>query len=123
VRAIIIGLQRDRADDGDNAGRDIVIGFKDPVYVYDLRHPGPAQHAAQVALTLDAVAPAVIAVAPAPLPALAVTGPAEARLGTVAEFTIAPVGTTPADQRIVHVEATAPDGTVIPAVATNTKSL
>jgi len=93
VRAIIIGLQRDRADDGDNAGRDIVIGFKDPVYVYDLRHPGPAQHAAQVALTLDAVAPAVIAVAPAPLPALAVTGPAEARLGTVAEFTIVPVGT------------------------------
>ncbi len=117
--AIIIGLHRNLANGGDNAGREIVIGFREPVYVYDLRHPGPAQHAAQITLTLDAVAPALIAVAPTPLPTLAVTAPAEARLGTVAEFAIASVGTTPNSTRIVHVEATAPDGTVVPAFTAN----
>jgi hypothetical protein len=117
--ATIIGLQRDGADGGADAGRDIVIGFKEPVYVYDLRHKGAVQHAAAITVTLDAVAPALIAVASTPLPALSVTGPAEARRGTVAEFSIAPVGTTPAEKRIVHVEATAPDGTVIPALTAN----
>jgi len=117
--ATIIGLQRDGADSGGNAGRDIVIGFKEPVYVYDLRDPGPVQHAAEITVTLDAVAPALIAVALTRLPTLAVTGPAEARLGTVAEFRIAPVGIPPAEKRIVHVEAITPAGTVISALTAN----
>jgi glycosyl hydrolase family 42 (putative beta-galactosidase) len=117
--ATIIGLQRDGAERGDNIGGDTVVGFKEPVYVYDLRHPGPAQHAAQITLTLDAVGPALIAVAPTPLPELAVAGPAQARLGTAAEFTVTPVGATPAGKRIVHVEAIAPDGTATRALTAN----
>ena len=115
----IIALQRDEAGRGDDVGQDIVLGLKKPGYIYDLRHPSRAQHAAEITLTLDVVAPALIAIAPTPLPTLAVGGPSEARLGTLAEFTVMPLGTLPAAERIVHVEASAPDGTVIPAYTTN----
>ncbi len=117
--ATIIGLQRDWAGSDDGASQDVVLGFNAPVYVYNLRRPGPPQRAARIMLTLDPIAPALIAVAPAPLPELAVTGPAQARLGTVAEFVIAPARITRPAARVVHVEAIAPDGTVMPGYTTN----
>lgn len=115
----IIGLQRDWTDGSNDGTQDIVIDFKEPVFVYDLRHVHPAQHAAQITLTLDRVAPSLIAVSPGPLPALTVDGPTEAQLGTVAAFTIVPAEVTPVSERIVHVEATAADGTIMPADTTN----
>jgi hypothetical protein len=116
---IIIGLQRDWIDGGDTSDKQIVMDFKEPVYLYDLLHPGAALHTAQVTLTLDAVAPTLIAIAPTPLPTLIVHGPTEARVGTTAKFNIASIGPPVAAERIVHVEVTAPDGTDIPASASN----
>jgi len=115
----IIGLQRDWTDGGNDAAQDIVVDFKEPVFAYDLRHVHAAQHAVQMKLTLDRVEPSLIAVSPRPLPALTVRGPTEAKLGTVAEFTISPVAIAPVGERIVHVETTAPDGTSMPAYTTN----
>lgn len=114
----IIGLQRDWTN-GGNDFQDIVIDFKESVYVYDLRHEHPAQHAAQITLTLDPVSPLLIAVSRKPLPALAVDGPTEARVGTVAKFTIVPVEITPVSKRVVHIEVTAADGTIVSAYTTN----
>jgi Beta-galactosidase len=115
----IIGLQRDPMGDADGNGRDIVLGLGAPAYIYDLRHPGPQKHADRITLTLDPIAPALIAVTPTPLPEFTLNGPAQARLGTEAKFVIAPAGRAMANQTIVHVETIAPDGTVIPAHTTN----
>ncbi len=112
----IIGLQRDTTE----GSGDVVLGFKTPVYVYNLRHPGPLRYGTEVRLSLDAVAPALIAVAPAPLQPLAIAGPARARPGTVAEFSITPSRGGPKATRIVHLEAAAPDGTVM---ASHTRNL
>jgi hypothetical protein len=115
----IIGLQRDWTNDGNGTLQEIIIDFKEPVFVYDLRHVHPVQHAAQIALALDAIAPSLIAISRTPLPALTVHGPIEAQLGTVAEFTIVPGEITPVGDRIVHVEVTAAGGTIMRAYTTN----
>jgi hypothetical protein len=117
--ATIIGLQRDWAGADDSASQDVVLDFNMPVYVYNLRRPGSPEHAARITLTLDPIAPALIAVAQTPFSEIAVTGPTEAQLGTVAEFVITPAGSMPTATRIIHIEVTSPDGTVIPLDTVN----
>ncbi len=116
----IIGLQQDWDNAAANVNQDIVLGFGTPVYAYDLRQPGPPQHAERIRLTLDAVAPALVAVTSAPLPEFSISGPTKTRPGVAAKFTITPnrVGAAAA-ARIVHVEAIAPDGTEMAPYATN----
>ena len=116
---LIIGLQRDGTVEDTIADQDVVLRFANPVYVYDLGLMAPPRHTTRVRLTLGPVAPAVIAVSPDPLRALAVEGPGQARLGTVADFVITPTGTRAAATRIIHLEATAPDRTLVRASATN----
>jgi hypothetical protein len=115
----IIGLQRDPVGDADKSSQDIVLHLRAPAYIYDLRHPGPQNHADMIKLTLDPITPSLIAVAPTPLSEFSLKGPVQARLGTEVKFVIAPTRHATANQTIVHVEAIAPDGTVIPKYTTN----
>jgi hypothetical protein len=116
----IIGLQRDRPVEDTLADQDVVLRFANPVYVHDLGLRLPrTQRTTQVRLSLGPVAPAVIAVSPDPMRALAIEGPEQVRLGAVADFVIIPTGTRAADTRIIHLEAIAPDRTLVRASATN----
>jgi hypothetical protein len=115
----IIGLQREGPVSDTSSRQDVVLGFDVPVYAYDLRHTVPPQHGTRVRLPLGAVAPAVIAMSLAPLSPLSMEGPAQAQLGTVAEFAIRSTGSRPAATRIVHAEAIATDGMVVAGTTTN----
>lgn len=117
--ATIIGLQRDGTNNGDKAVEDVVIDFAKPVYAFDLRHPGAPQHASQLRLALDRTEPALIAFSPKLFAPLTIKAPAQARLGNVAIFDFSRSGQGPKATRVVHVEATAPDGENMSADATN----
>ena len=117
--AAIIGLQRDWKDDGDAVDRHQILSLPAPAYIYDLRHPGPPQHSAQVTLTLSGVAPALVAVLPAPLPMLKLAGPHRVHAGSTTEFTVSTMGPAWAGGRVVHLELVGPDGTVPPFSVTN----
>lgn len=118
-KVTIFGLQREWATANLGVGQDIELGFKKPMYAYDLLRPGPPQHAAHIKITLDAVSPALIAIASAPLPAIAISGPTQTRLGGAAEFAIVTTGANPAAEQVLHIEAFAPDGSAMPAYTTN----
>lgn len=109
----IIGLQRDWNASSKVEIEDVVLGFKKPVNIYDLRQHRPVQHAAKVTVRLNSVEPALIVVTPVPLPGLAISGSTKARLGSTAYLTIAQPGPILTDNRIAHVEAIAPDGSSI----------
>jgi hypothetical protein len=119
--ATVVGLQRDWSKDTAAQDRPVVLDLGRPAYVYDLRHPAPPQHVARVTLTLGGVEPALLAVLPAPPPPLVLSGPQEARAGSELVFTVGgrQAGATRLDARVVHVELTAPDGTVAPGEAAN----
>jgi hypothetical protein len=117
-KVTIIGLHRDLTGAAGGKGQETVLGLNAPAYIYDLRHPGPPKYTARITLTLDSIAPALIAVAPTRLSEPILKGPARVRLGTVAKFVIARAGQATAN-RIIHVEAIGPEGTVIPAYTTN----
>ena len=117
--ATIVGLQRDWSDDAEAVERHQTLTLPAPAYVYDLRHPGPPQHTADVALTLGGVAPSLVAILPAPLPGLTLSGPRRARPGSTADFTIRAAGPAWAGARVVHLEAIGPAGTGTPLPVTN----
>jgi len=73
----------------------------------------------RIALKLDAVTPALLAIAPQALAPISIAGPEQVRLGAVATFTIAAGPAQLADERVVHIEAVAPDGSVVPARTAN----
>ncbi len=115
----LIGLQRDWTTDDPQIARDVVVNFKSPVYVRNLRVPGAPRQVDHIALKLDAVTPALIAIAPLVLPLVSIAGPPHVRLGAVATFTIAAGPVQPADGRVIHIEAIAPDGSAVPEYTTN----
>jgi len=117
-RVNILGLQRDAGDDGPEP-REVVLNLKGPSYIYDLRSPGPAKHTDRIELKLASPAPALIAIAPTPLPQSQLRVPGRARIGTDVKLTIMPSGHAAPNQMIVRVEALAPDGTVLPTHAAN----
>jgi hypothetical protein len=111
----IIGLQRDWGDRDDGASETVVLGFEAPVHFYDLRRPGPSQFAKSIAVKLDRIEPALIAVRRQPVSRLDLVGTMNARLGTAAEIRIAQQTPMPGARRIVHLEVIAPDGKVMAA--------
>ena len=117
--ATIVGLQRDWSEGADAVERQQTLTLPEPAYVYDLRHPGPPQHTTAVALTLGGVAPSLVAILPAPLPLLSLTGPPRARPGRTADFTIRAAGPAWAGGRVVHLEAVGPEGAAMPLPAAN----
>ena len=118
-KTTLIGLQRDWTADNPQAARDVVVNFTSPVYVRDLRAPGAPRQVDRIALKLDAVTPALLAIAPQALAPISIAGPEQVRLGAVATFTIAAGPAQLADERVVHIEAVAPDGSVVPARTAN----
>jgi hypothetical protein len=117
-RVTIVGLQRASADGDPSAGQEIEVSFTAPVYIYDLRRPGFSQYASHIAVTLDPIAPTLIALSPVPLSPISITGPTLMRLGTAHWFAIATKAKT-IGKRVVHIQLIGPDGTVMPAYTTN----
>jgi hypothetical protein len=118
-RTWLFGLQRDWSATAPKTGQKVRVSFKSPVYVYDLRHPGKPWHGDHVELALDPVAPAVVAIAPEPLPAISLTGPSRAKPGTDATFALATSAADPLEDRVVHIEVIAPDGAVATLYTSN----
>ena len=73
-KTMLIGLQREWTTDDPQIARDVVVNFKSPVYVHDLRAPGASRQVDHIALKLDAVTPALIAIAPQVLPLVSSRG-------------------------------------------------
>ena len=111
----IIGLQRDWDSGDDGSSETIVLGFAAPVHFYDLRHPGPSQFAESIAVKLNRIEPALIAVRRQPVSRLDLVGPMNARLGTAPKIRIAQQTPMPGARRIAHLEVVAPDGKVMAA--------
>jgi hypothetical protein len=119
ANATVVGLQRDETKSDSEAPQDIVIDFERPVYAYDLRYPGAPQHGTRLRVALGTVEPALIALSPTAIEPLRVNGPTRAQLGTVAKFTVTPQRLGSKIKRIVHIEAVAPSGAILPARTAN----
>ena len=113
----IIGLQADTIENE----REVILRFDAPVYVYNLRHPGPSYYGTEIRLMIEPVTPELIAVASAPLAPLQITGPISVRAGSTAEFWITPARAGPMAARLAHIEAMAPNGNVKIALTKNVK--
>jgi len=115
----IIGLQREWSQAKVGTMRQVELLFDSPVYAYDLRRPGSPQRGSRIEVELDAISPALVAVAPGPLPEIIIKGPTRMKLGNVPEFTIATTASNPTNERVVHVEVCAPGNTITPIYMTN----
>jgi hypothetical protein len=110
-KSLIIGLQRD--GNSNTGSENVVLHLKHMSYVYDLRHSGPPRHGKLIQFTLDNVEPALIAITEEPIGSVSIKGPTKTRPGSAAEFSIFPPTSSPI-KRVVHFEAVAPDGTIMP---------
>jgi hypothetical protein len=106
----LVGLQRDGAS---AATGEVVLNLRKPSYVYDLRSRHALGRLDHLRLSLDAVAPTVLAVAPRPLPAPTIAGPSSLRLGALGEFRLALVEGGDAAPHVFHVDVIDPAGSVV----------
>jgi hypothetical protein len=106
----LVGLQRDGAS---AATGEAVLSLRRPSYVYDLRSRQTLGRLDHLRLSLDAVAPTVLAVAPRPLPAPTIAGPSSLHLGALGEFRLALAEGADAALHVFRVDVIDPAGNVV----------
>ncbi len=109
----LIGIERDSAA----APTTVTLALPLPGFVYDLRRHLVLGRTDRVALTLDADGPALLAVAPAPLPPPRLAGPATAVPGEPIVFQVGLAEPSPATAHVLRLEPRDPGGTPAPALA------
>jgi len=109
----ILGLQRDLQTQLATAANEVVLTLARPSHVHDTRYPGPAVRTDRLSLALDPVTPTLLTLAPAPLPAPALTGPVRIRAGETAELHIGLAGPTPAETHVMHIDVLDPAGQAV----------
>ena len=119
----LIGLQPDSAmpGDTDEVTVTLTLTLARPQQVYDLRRHRDLGRTDRVTLAIGGADPALLAVAPAPLPPLTLAGPATLCAGTDAVLSIAVQGARLSDgvARTVHVETRDPDGAAVAVYSGN----
>jgi hypothetical protein len=81
----VLALERDP----DATAGTVELRLAAPASIRDLRAPGGAITADRIAVTLDPVAPSLLALSPAPLPGPTIAGPAEAKAGEAVVWRLA----------------------------------
>ena len=108
----LIGVERDAA-----AATPVTLALPAAGVVYDLRRQRVLGRTDRVALTLDADGPALLAVAPAPLPPPTLAGPADAVPGVPVTLQVALAEPSPAAVQVLRLDVRDPGGTPAPAYA------
>jgi hypothetical protein len=114
-RATILALQRDLSAAAPTAREAVVVALPRRLNVYDLRGRRALGERDRVVLALGPGEPAILALAPAPLAAPGLAGPADARLGDNVEFRIRlnPPETPGEIRGVIHVDIVGPDGRMV----------
>jgi Beta-galactosidase len=113
----ILGLQQAPAH--APRGVPVVLALGRASYIYDLRVPGRVRHGDHVRLRLDPFAPALLAVAPRPLPPPTLGVPARARQGDAAVLRLSFARPSGAAFHVLHVAVADPAGAVVPYYSGN----
>ena len=87
----------------------VTITLPQPAWVYDVRSGKALGQQKKLQFTVTAYEPVILAVSPAPLPALRVAAPAEARRGSDVSLGFTADG-TPAATHVVHIDVLDPKG-------------
>jgi hypothetical protein len=112
----ILGIQRDGTADKPE---QLTLTLRQALYVHELRQGRGWQRTDHLQLTLDPVAPTLLALSPAPLPALqASVAPATGR-GSGVALHLSLAGASPAVAHAVHIEVADPTGKTLPLRAAN----
>ncbi|HEY0418980.1 MAG TPA: hypothetical protein VGC80_05630, partial [Acetobacteraceae bacterium] len=107
----LVALHQDLPNAGQRA---VELTLAQPALLRDLRGREGFVPAGTMRLTLDGVAPTILAVAPAPLPPAALSGPAGLHAGESGTWHVALAGTSPANAHAVRVEVSDPAGRSAP---------
>ena len=126
----IIGLQReihganersDNQDDRRGIAPDeaVVVKLRHPAFVYDLRGNTALGRASRANVTLQSIAPTILAISATPLPRLLVDGPGQVQAGQTAEFHVGYERGESASIGVLHVKVIDPSGRIVPCYSGN----
>ncbi|MBN8890947.1 MAG: hypothetical protein BGP12_20415 [Rhodospirillales bacterium 70-18] len=107
----LLGLERDATGPAE----PVELVLPAPAAIHDLRTGEGAAQASRFAVTLDPVAPTLLAIAPQPLPLPVLRGPARVAAGHAASWTVSLSGPSPAAVQALRVRVVGPDGAVVAA--------
>ncbi|HYM12431.1 MAG TPA: alpha-amylase family protein [Bryobacterales bacterium] len=95
--------------------RTVKVSLPAELYIYDIRKAKALGKKKDLLVPLDPYEPAIFAVSPFPLPALAVAAPARLGRGQTGDIGLSFGGATPAAAHVLHVDVIDPSGkTVLP---------
>ena len=115
----LLALQRDLAGTAATAAEPVALTLPHRAYVYDLRKKTFLGRQRRLALSLDPVAPTVLALSDHPLPAPILTVPRRLRAGANAPLALRLPGASPAAVTLVHLTVLDPEGRIVPHYSGN----
>lgn len=115
----LLALQRDLAGTTPAATEPVILTLPRRVYVYDLRKKTFLGRHRRLALSLDPVAPTVLALSDHPSPAPVLTVPRRLRAGANAALALRLSGASPTAVTVLHLTVIDPDGRIVPHYSGN----
>ena len=115
-KVLLIGLQQARADATDVQA--VSVNLANPAWIHDLRGEAPAERQSRIAVALDTVAPALLAISPDAPPVPRVES-IQARAGQTATVAVGTGGNLTEAAPVLRVDVVDPTGHVVPDYSGN----